>query len=479
MTNATSQPTRVRYRVLALCCALAMITYLDRVCIGQAGPAIVKDLGLTSIANLKLAFAAFTFAYALFEVPSGWLGDVFGPRSVLIRVALWWSFFTAMIGVVGLRVGAWVLGGVGFLAVVQFLFGMGEAGAFPNITRSLHNWFPYQQRGVAQGTVWMCARLAGGLTPLVYALLIKVIGYLLAGPAEQIVAENPGPAPAPWRVIFWIFGLIGVVWCIVFALWFRNRPEERPEVNAAELALIRTGRAEAAGHAGVPWRRLLSSPDLWLLWISYACLSYGWWFYITYLPNYLEQQYHVRPDDYLGALAKGLPLCMGALGCLTGGFLTDWFIRRTGNRRWGRRLFGVIAHSVAAICFLMCSMATSAVAFSVIIGVAGFFTDLSMAPAWAVCQDIGKRYSAIVAGFMNMIGNLGGTAAMIIFGFVLERALTAHALAQGTATELLSPAEKTIGLGHGYQLNFLIFAGMYVIGALCWLRIDATRPVAE
>ena len=279
--------------------------------------------------------------------------------------------------------------------------------------------------------------------------------------------------------MFWVFGLVGVLWCTVFALWFRNRPEEKPAVNAAELALIRAGGADSSpSHVGVPWRRILTSPDLWLLWLSYACLSYGWWFHITYLPDYLEQNYHLPATSLLGAVGKGWPLCFGALGCITGGFLTDWFIRRTGNRCWGRRLFGVIGFGLTALCFLSCGMRPGIGTFLVMIALAGFCTDLSIASSWATCQDIGKRYTAIVAGFMNMIGNLGGTAANWIFGFVLERSLTAHAHALGAAVESLSPAEKSVGLGHGYQINFLISAAMYVIGALCWLRINATRPIA-
>ena len=232
-------PSRVRYKVLALCCTLAMITYLDRACFGASGSLMVRDLHLASIASLRWAFAAFTLAYALFEVPSGWLGDVFGPRKVLIRIVLWWSFFTALTGVIGLSLGGYVLGGLGVLVIVRFLFGIGEAGAFPNITRALHNWFPYHQRGLAQGTVWMCARLMGGLTPLVFTVLVSGVSRPAAGPTAGNILPFLLPPLLSWRAVFWVFGLVGVLWCVVFALSFRNRPEEKPEVNAAELAIIR------------------------------------------------------------------------------------------------------------------------------------------------------------------------------------------------------------------------------------------------
>src|SRR5512143_2951370 len=175
---ALQTPTRIRYGVLGLACALSMITYLDRACMGCSAKAFVGDLHLSSVADLNWVFAAFTLAYALCEIPSGWLGDVFGPRRVLIRIVLWWSAFTALTGLVGMSVGGRVFGSfqlgavaispLAVLIVVRFLFGMGEAGAYPNITRALHNWMPMAERGFAQGAVWMSGRLMGGVTPMIW-----------------------------------------------------------------------------------------------------------------------------------------------------------------------------------------------------------------------------------------------------------------------------------------------------------------------
>ncbi|MCR4414039.1 MAG: MFS transporter, partial [Thermoguttaceae bacterium] len=431
-------PTRLRYGVLGFACALSMITYLDRACLGSAAKAFVHDLGLSGVGDLKWVFTAFTVAYALFEIPSGWLGDVFGPRKVLIRIVLWWSAFTALTGLVGMTVGGSVLGAfqlgslvvtpLAVLIVVRFLFGMGEAGAYPNITRTLHNWFPLRQRGFAQGAVWMCGRLMGGLTPLVWTLLVGLV---------------------PWRATFWVFGAVGVVWCLLFAAWFRNRPEEKRGVNQAELELIRAGKVEAnesqTAHAGVPWSRLLASPNLWTLCLMYACQSYGWVFYMTYLPSFLEDHYGVEATSTLGAIYKGGPLWMGALGCLAGGLATDWFVRRTGNRRLGRRLFGVLGHALTVLCFLVCPWMPTAFWFFVAVSLSGFFTDLTMGPAWAVCQDIGRRYAAIVAGAMNMMGAAGGAIANWATGLLLQRSLAAHAAGLGLGPEELSAAEKAAG----------------------------------
>jgi len=466
------RPTRVRYGVLALAASLSMITYLDRVCISSGQSAIIHDLNLQSEADLKWVFALFTLAYSLFEVPSGWLGDVIGPRKVLIRIVLWWSFFTALTGLIGMRVGGVMLGGLVTLAVVRFLFGMGEAGAYPNITRAMHNWFPFHERGLAQGTVWMSARLMGGLTPLVWALLVEGLHWPGSQPGSTVGGW------LHWRATFWVFGALGVVWCVVFMLWFRDRPEQKSSVSAAELALIRASAAESeAGHARVPWLKLICSGNLWALCIMYFCQAYGWYFYITYLPRFLEDQYGVARTSVWGAVYKGGPLWMGAIGCLAGGFITDWLVRRVG-RRLGRKSIGACGHAACMVCFLLCPFMPSAFTFFLAISLAGFFADLTMGSSWAVCQDIGRRYAAIVAGFMNMVGNFGGFVAIVVSGFVLDYGKAVHAAGLGTTGAMLNGSDLTAGLKIGYQINFLVFAAIYVIGVGCWLLIDASKPVA-
>ena len=170
--SLSAPPSAVRYQVLALACTLSMLTYLDRVCFGAAGPQLVRELGLNSIADLQWAIAAFAIGYGLFEIPTGWWGDRFGVRNVLIRVVLWWSLFTALTGLVGFQLAGWTFGSLLLLTIIRFLFGAGEAGAFPNIARALHNWFPAHERGRAQGWVWMSGRLMGGLTPMIWMFLV-------------------------------------------------------------------------------------------------------------------------------------------------------------------------------------------------------------------------------------------------------------------------------------------------------------------
>jgi MFS transporter, ACS family, glucarate transporter len=482
------RPTNVRYHVLALACSLSMVNYLDKVCMGLAKSSFAKDFGLNDAIDINPAITAFTIAYALFEVPSGWLGDVFGPRSVLIRIVLWWSFFTVLTGMVGLQVSGVVLGGLGTLIVLRFLFGMGEAGCYPNITRALHNWFPFHQRGFTQGAVWMCGRLMGGLTPLAWMILVEGIGQSLSVSGDQS-SEVVLPAllgPGNWRATFYVFGIIGVAWCVWFALWFRNRPEEKASVNKAELALIRGTKTDTqAAHANIPWLKILKSPNLWLLCLMYACLSYGWYFYMTDLSWFFDQQHSVTKTGLLAAIYKGGPLWMGAIGCVVGGLLTDRFIRRTGKRRLGRSLFGILGLSLTAACFLAAYWVESLGTrpdpfwFFVAISFSGFFTDLTMGPAWATVQDVGKRYAAIVAGFMNMVGNAGGALATWVNYIIVNKAIDAHAAELGTTASALSSAEKAAGALPGYRTNFLIYAAVFMLGVVCWALIDASKPVVR
>jgi nitrate/nitrite transporter NarK len=448
-----------------------MITYLDRVCFGSVAGYIKDEFGLSDTQK-GLLFTAFALAYATFEVPSGWLGDVFGPRKTLIRIVLWWSFFTALTGLIWPAPG-WVPVMFAALVAVRFLFGMGEAGAYPNIARAFHNWFPFGERGFAQGTVWMAGRFMGGVTPLIVNTL--VIQF----------TRDDGSTTVYWRHCFWIFGCLGVLWCLFFWWWFRDRPEQKAEVNAAELALIQGGqRSGGEAHSGVPWGRLLGSGNLWVLCGMYFCASYGWYLNITYLPGYLKDVYGVTKESH-GAWAgimAGSPLLVGSLACLVGGLLTDAFIRRTGNRKWGRRLFGVVGHGGCALCYFGSMMAPNVYLFVLAIALAAFWNDLTMGSAWASCLDIGRKYSGIVSGCMNTIGNLGGAIAGTATGWVLDTfrdpfpAQATAALGVAGSVPLYNDPQFT---AFAWQLNFLSFTGVYIIAVICWLFFDSTKPLVD
>src|ERR1019366_3902799 len=311
-----ARPTNVRYTVLAWACSLSMMTYIDRVCIKQVGGEMRTDLGISE-QDFGWVFAAFGLTYALFEVPSGWLGDRFGPRLVLGRIVLWWSFFTALTGCIWrfshdfgyhipmpYPISQWfesiplVFNSLVLLLIVRLLFGAGEAGAYPNTARALRNWFPYTRRGFAQGLLWTFGRWGGAIAPM----LITVFAL-----------------PFGWRGAFISFGILGALWVIFFAYYFRNTPGEHPGVNAAERAYIQEKGDENA-KLPISWKAMLSSPTLWCLSGMYFFSNAGWCFFITWDVKYYESVLGLGATELL--LASSAPLFFAGVACIVRGLVT-------------------------------------------------------------------------------------------------------------------------------------------------------------
>ena len=313
-------PTAVRHRVVALVTVLGMITYLDRACIATLTPRIIHDLSLTTV-QMGYVFTVFQLAYALFEIPTAWWADRKGTRSVLSRIVIWWSCLTAATGAAF---------SYPVLLVVRFLFGAGEAGAWPCVARTFSRWIPMRDRGKVQGVFFAGAHLAGGLTP---ALVIWLLRFLR------------------WREIFICFGAIGLVWVAVWATWFRNDPSEHRGVNAAELETIVLQRPpDCALSSGLEyWRRLIGNRNMMALCIMYVPNSMIFYFCLTWLPTYLKQR-HGFDATSVGIFA-GLPLIVSVPGDLLGGVVTDRLVSRYGLRL-GRCGLGVVAYVIAGLALL-------------------------------------------------------------------------------------------------------------------------------
>lgn len=391
------KPTLVRYQVLGWVCALSMITYIDRVCIKQVGGDMRLDLGI-SPQEFGWVFSAFGLAYSLFEIPSGWLGDRYGPRKVLCRIVLCWSIFTALTGVVwkfsydsgyvlsvpGL---GWeiplVFSSLTLLILIRFLFGAGEAGAYPNIARAMRNWFPYRRRGMAQGSLWMFGRWGGALAPALVTAIALQVG---------------------WRGAFVTFGILGIFWVTAFAYYFRDSPAQHHGVNEAEKAVILGGAVESAAPPPLSWLAMLKSPTLWCLSLMYFCSNAGWCFFITWDVEYYTKELHLTGSAL--SIAAGVPLFCGGMACLFGGLFTDRLVQLLG-RRWGRTLQGLVSYSLGGLFFLLAMWSTTPWMAVLYLCTASFLKDFAMAVSWSTCIDIGHRYSGTVAGFMNSIGNMG------------------------------------------------------------------------
>lgn len=409
-------PSRVRHGVLGLTLALTAIAYLDRVCISTAAPAIKEELHISDI-EMGYVFSAFTLAYALFEVPSGWLADRFGARIMLTRIVVWWSAFTAATGLAT---------GFGSLVGVRFLFGMGEAGALPSMARVYSRWLPARERGRAFGLALMTAALGGAMTqPLVVALLDRM----------------------HWRHTFMLFGVVGLGWAVVWFWWFRDDPHAHQDVNQAELRMI--GSDPPVAHDRAPWRAMARSRSMIALCLMYLFAIYGWYFYLTWLPTYLlrARGFDLHEVGWLAAL----PLVSIAAGVLVGGWASDLLARRW-SARSGRRLPGLIGLPLAALAVVGALGATSSLAAALLLAAAAGLAALGVSPGWAVCLDIGGRHAGVVTGAMNTFGNLGGTLSPIVVGWCLQR-------------------------WNSWQASLLSVAACYVVAALCWLAIDPEQPI--
>jgi MFS family permease len=405
--------------VLAFTFALTVVTYLDRVCISAEAPAIMKELDI-SVLQMSAVFSAFTLAYSIFEIPSGWLGDVRGPRRVLTRIVLWWSAFTMLTG-----------GAQGFrsLVAIRFLFGVGEAGAFPNIIRSFAQWFPLRERGRASGIMFLGSRLGGMLSAPIALLLIARLG---------------------WRLTFVAFGVIGLIWAAAWAWWYRDRPADHPAVNAQELAWIQQDAVTPELVTAItPWAGLLTSRNVWAICAMYSAYGYGLYFYLTWLPTYLVSELG------FSALRSGffasLPFLLAGIADVTGGWLTDKLARQF-SLRIARCGLGFIAFATTAALLLASTITPGPTAKALLLALALGSADLSLSACWAAPLDVAAAHAGVITGFMNTFGNLGGLLCPLVVGWAVERQ-------------------------HSWTLPFYITAVVYSAGAVAWLAIDPERRI--
>ena len=410
-------PSRARYKVLAFTTVLAIITYLDRVAISSAAPAVRAELGLDAV-QMGWIFSAFTWAYAAFEIPSGWMGDVMGPRKVLTRIVIWWSAFTAATGL------AW-----NFVSMVIFrlLFGMGEAGAFPNTSRSFAKWFPVSERGSAHGWVFMGTRMGGAITPPLVVALMTGFG---------------------WRQTFFMFGALGVIWAFFWWRWFRDEPSEHPDVNAQELAVIQQDHEAPHAEARFKWSELLT-PNLLLVYGMYFTMGYTLYFNLTWLPTYLKdvRGFTLQQAGWL----SGVVLFTGGVMTYVGGKLTDYLVKTYGLKI-GRSM-GVVTLPIAGMLLIAAAQTESPMAAAILLAATLGVADLAVSSCWSICHDIGGRNAGIVTGAMNTWGNIGGALSPLVVGYA-------------------------VGWWNSWTVPFYITAGIYVFGAICTYFVDPRKRVS-
>jgi MFS transporter, ACS family, glucarate transporter len=413
------RPTRVRHVVLWLTVLAYMVTYMDRTVIGSAAPSIQHEFGF-SLVTMGWILASFRWAYALFQIPGGWLGDRIGPRRALTLIVTWWSLFTSLTAL------SW---NATSMLVARFLFGAGEAGAFPIATRSLSRWILPAERGYAQGITHAGSRLGAALTPLLVVWMIAHYG---------------------WRTPFFVFGSLGIAWSAVWYLYYRDTPREHPGVNESELHLIHSEIGERSStSSAVPWRAILSSRTLWLMCAMYFCYGYCIAVYLDWFPTYLSihRGYNLKEMGFYASL----PLFTGTAGDLLGGWGSDLWLKRTGNITLARRVIGVTGFALAAAAIVPATLTKDPLTSVLFSCLAVFGLELTIGVSWALTLDIGADCAGSVSAVMNACGNIGGAISPALLAYLVQR--------------------------FGWNEPFLVASCVSLAAAILYSRIDASHRI--
>jgi MFS family permease len=441
------RPTKVRFLTLGLCVAMAMLLYLDRYALSSLTGTLLGELHLTK-EQLGRTFFAFFFAYALLQVPAGWLSDTLGARRMLAVYVSIWSLATVTMGLVN-----------GLLAIffVRFLLGISQAGAYPTAASLIKRWFPYSSRGRASSAVSMGGRAGGLLAFAITPALMLLVGRLL------------GWETGRWRVVFALYGSLGLVWVAVFVWLYRDSPREHPWCNAEEVELV----SPPVRVTGVPLRHslppltILTSKEVALMCVVGFCVDIGWVFLVSWLPQYLVEHYgpdlkqalasfssrasQVGDEEVVAGLMTALTGLAGMSGALLGGLATDRLVLRFGPI-WGRRLPGLIAAVLVAGLYIAAPHLPNVWLFVAAMAAVSLSIDFSLGATWATYQDIGGCHVASVLGIGNMCASFGSAAFTWYAGSLAD---------------------------HGRWTTVLHLAALaMVISGVSWLFIDPTRSAA-
>ncbi|MCW3106572.1 MAG: transporter [Segetibacter sp.] len=408
-----------RYRVLALLCSLTTLTYLDRICISIVGVRIKTEFALTNT-QFGWVLASFSLAYALFEIPSGVLGDRIGPKALFIRIVLLWSLFTALTGLAT---------GLVSLMIIRFLFGVGESGTYPNCMIVISRWFPVQEIGRSLTWVGIGSQIGSAIAPLIIIPIAVSYG---------------------WRASFYVNAAIGVIWVLICYVWFRNFPSQMKKITPQEVQYIESNRRFSSSHHHIPWKVILKNRNLWTLMLMYFCCQWANYFFVAWMPVYLVEGRHFS-ENAMKEIVFTL-FVVGIIGFLIGGFVGDLLVKRKGLR-FGRRFVGMFGLGTCGLLIFLAAILpqNNFVAFCLIAG-NGFFS-FGVMVSYAVCTDIGRNNAGTVTGAMNFFGQMGAFFLAIIFG-------------------------KMVDVTHNFNYPLFVVAFVMLTGCLLWLGIDPLKQLS-
>jgi MFS transporter, ACS family, glucarate transporter len=363
--------------------------YIDRAAISAGRDSIIADLGLTDI-QFGWVMAMFTLGYALFQAPTGAWADKKGPRSVLTFIIIFWSVCTK------LTAATW---NYTSLLVIRFIFGAGEAGAFPALSKVVYNWFPLKERGIVQGINFSGSRIGAAFTLPLVALMISHIG---------------------WRLSFVVIGAIGVLYAIFWYIVFRDTPEETNWVSEEETKYIVETRQQPTVGILPPFSfpRLVKSGNMWLAMGQYIASNFTFYFTLTWMLPYITDRFQV--DIVQAGFYSMFPLLAGAAGNWFSGWLVDIIYKKKQSLKISRRVPAMIGFFMAAIGMVMVTVVESPVVAVVFMSVAIFGADMTLSPSWSFCIDIAKERAGVISGTMNMAGNLGAFVTIIAYPYIFS-----------------------------------------------------------
>lgn len=370
--------------VLFTICLMYLVFYVDRVNISTAAPIMQKDLGLTAT-QLGIAFSAFAYPYAFFQIAGGWLGDRMGPRLTLCLCGLLVAISTIWTGMVG---------GLLALFLSRLALGIGEGPAFPTATRALASWMRPDQRGFAQGVTHAFARFGNAAAPPLIAAIIVAFS---------------------WRVSFYVLGIASFAWAALWWIYFRDDPRKHPDVTPEDLEGLPPAKVAAAQNA-VPWGPLLKR----MMPVTLTDFCYGWilWLYLNWLPSFFLHEYKL--DIKESALFAAGVFFAGVVGDTVGGILSDHILKKTGNAGKAR-ISVIVLGFLGSFCFMLpIVFIHDLTVVAICLSVAFFFAELIVAPIWAIPMDITPEYSGSASGFMNFGFAIAGIISPVVFGYAID-----------------------------------------------------------
>lgn len=434
-------PTHARFMVLTLLCLVAAVAYVSRNAISVPAKLIQEELDM-SLTQMGWVMSAFFWSYALSQIPSGWVGHVWGTRRALTAFAVLWSIATALTGMV---TGFWMLIGV------RLIFGISQAGIFPCCASTISKWLPKARRGFASG-------LLGSFMSIGSAFGAFSIGLLLQG-IDLGGIQIPGLS---WRMIMYLCAVPGFVWAFCFYYWFRDRPEMHRGVNSAELDIIRGSEVKVKAEESTvqrqdehgeptPWGKILTSFSMWMICGQQFFRAAGTIFYMTWFPVYLQKARGITIAS--SGIWTSFPLMSFVVGNFLGGIAVDWVLQRTGSRRWSRQGVAIVAMLGCGLSTLLAYFVSEMNLAMTLITVSMFFAGLGGACGYTVTIDKGGQHVAPIFGMMNMAGNLGAALLPVIVGAMFQAQL--------------------------YKPVLILMTGIYLGAAVCWMLLNPNGTVFE